>query len=112
MFNIEFVLNQCITKPYKFNFLRFEAKTSLCMARLPKLNRIKEMLKLKGREGKWLAEQLGVHPNTVSQWKQNNTQPSLPTLYQISILLECDLKDLIASTTPPNKKTDTAKVAA
>ena len=40
------------------------------------LNRIKVMLAEKKKTSKWLAEQLGVNPATVSKWCTNASQPS------------------------------------
>lgn len=64
------------------------------------LNRIKVVLVEKKRTGKWLAEQLGKDPATISKWCSNSSQPSLPSLIQISNLLEVDVRELIAT---PNK---------
>lgn len=60
-----------------------------------KLNRLKLVLVEKERTGVWLAEQLGVTTVTVSKWCSNITQPTLPTLDKIAVLLECELRDLI-----------------
>ena len=48
------------------------------------INRLKVVLVEKKRTNKWLAEQLGVAPSTVSKWCTNVCQPSLETLLQIS----------------------------
>ena len=63
-----------------------------------KLNRIKAVLAETGHTGKWLAEQLGKDPVTVSKWCTNISQPDLYTLSQIADLLEIDNKDLILTT--------------
>ena len=63
-----------------------------------KLNRIKAVLAETGHTGKWLAEQLGKDPVTVSKWCTNTSQPDLYTLSQIADLLEIDNKDLILTT--------------
>lgn len=42
-----------------------------------KLNRIKAVLAETGHTGKWLAEQLGKDPVTVSKWCTNTSQPDL-----------------------------------
>ena len=44
------------------------------------LNRIKVMLAEKKKTNKWLAEQLGKDPVTISKWCTNTTQPDLQTL--------------------------------
>lgn len=60
-----------------------------------KLNRIKTALVDKGKTNKWLAEQLGKDPATVSKWCTNVCQPSLETLMQIAKLLKVDLNELV-----------------
>ena len=59
------------------------------------LNRIKAVLADKQHTNKWLAEQLGKDPATVSKWVTNVSQPNLETLIEISKLLEIDIKELI-----------------
>ena len=59
------------------------------------INRIKVVLVEKKRTNKWLAEQLGVNPSTVSKWCTNSSQPDLNNLLKISDLLEVDIKELI-----------------
>lgn len=58
-------------------------------------NRIKVMLAEKKRTNKWLAEQLGKNPATISKWVTNVSQPSLENLIEISKLLEVDIRDLV-----------------
>lgn len=59
------------------------------------INRLKVVLAEKKRTNKWLAEQLGVAPSTVSKWCTNVCQPSLETLLQIADNLEVKVQDLI-----------------
>ena len=59
-----------------------------------KINRIKVMLAEKGRTNKWLAEQVGKDPATVSKWCTNAAQPSLEMLLQVAKVLEVEIKDL------------------
>ena len=59
------------------------------------LNRIKVMLAEKKRTNKWLAEQLGVNPATVSKWCTNSSQPSLDTLGKIADALNVDYTELV-----------------
>ena len=59
------------------------------------INRLKVVLAEKKRTNKWLAEQLGKDPATVSKWCTNTAQPGLETLLQISKVLEVDVKDLL-----------------
>ena len=59
------------------------------------INRLKVVLVEKKRTGRWLAEQLGKDPATVSKWCTNSSQPSLETLLEIATKLEVDINDLI-----------------
>ena len=69
------------------------------------LNRIKVVLVEKKRTAKWLAEELGknpatvskwcTNPATVSKWCTNVSQPDLYTLDKIAILLDIDKRELI-----------------
>ncbi len=61
------------------------------------LNRLKVVLAEKRRTNKWLAQQLGKDPATVSKWCTNTAQPSLETLSDIARSLEVDVKDLLQS---------------
>ena len=62
------------------------------------INRLKVVLVEKKRTGKWLAEQLGKNPSTVSKWCSNVAQPDLATLVKIAALLEVGVQDLVIST--------------
>lgn len=59
------------------------------------VNRIKLVLVEKKKTSKWLSEQLGVTPSTVSKWCTNSSQPDLNTLLKIADCLEVDLRELI-----------------
>ena len=59
------------------------------------INRIKVVLADKKRTNKWLAEQLGKDPATVSKWCTNCCQPTLETLMKIANLLEVEVAELI-----------------
>ncbi|MCQ2145914.1 MAG: helix-turn-helix domain-containing protein [Bacteroidales bacterium] len=59
------------------------------------INRIKVMLVEKKRSNKWLAEQLGKDPATVSKWCTNTSQPSLETLLEIARLLDINYTELV-----------------
>ena len=59
------------------------------------INRLKLVLVEQKRTSKWLAEQLGVNPSTVSKWCSNITQPPLDILVNIANLLKVDIKELI-----------------
>lgn len=62
------------------------------------INRLKVVLVEKKRTGKWLAEQLGKDPATISKWCTNVAQPGLETLVQISNVLEVDIRELLVGT--------------
>ena len=62
------------------------------------INRIKTVLSDQGRTNKWLAEKIGKSPTTVARWCTNESQPPLETLYQISILLNTDIRELLNKT--------------
>ncbi len=66
------------------------------------INRIKVALVENKRTNKWLAEQLGKDPGTISKWCTNTLQPNLETLVKIAECLGVDVKDLLWS----NKKND------
>jgi len=59
------------------------------------VNRIKVVLVEKKKTSKWLSEQMGVTPSTVSKWCTNSSQPDLNSLLKIADLLEVDLRELI-----------------
>ena len=59
------------------------------------LNRIKVVLAEKQRSNKWLAEQLGKGPATVSKWCTNSAQPNLENLVEIAKCLNVDVSELI-----------------
>jgi len=64
------------------------------------LNRLRIVLAEKNKTNRWLADQLGVTEGTVSKWATNTHQPSLETLYHISLLFKIDIHELIESTLP------------
>ena len=59
------------------------------------LNRLKVVLVEQKKTGKWLAEQLGKDPSTVSKWCTNSSQPDLQTLVKIARLLEVTVDELL-----------------
>ncbi len=59
------------------------------------INRIKVVLAEKKRTNKWLAEQLGKDPATVSKWCTNSAQPGLETLVEVAKLLDVEVGDLV-----------------
>ena len=62
------------------------------------INRLKAVLAEQKRTNKWLAEELGKDPASVSKWCTNASQPSLETLVEIARSLNVDVKDLLWST--------------
>lgn len=62
------------------------------------INRIKVVLADKRRTNRWLAEELGKDPATVSKWCTNSLQPDLSTLKKAAELLDVDVKELLWST--------------
>jgi transcriptional regulator with XRE-family HTH domain len=67
------------------------------MEKMKDINRIKVVLVEKKRTNKWLAQQLGKDPATVSKWCTNTSQPGLETLLEIARVLEVDIKELLNS---------------
>ena len=61
------------------------------------INRLKAVLADTGKTNKWLAEQLGKDPVTISKWCTNTTQPDLQTLSRISDLLNVDIRELLTA---------------
>lgn len=62
------------------------------------INRIKVVLVEKKRTSKWLSEQLGKDPATISKWCTNTSQPYLVTLTKVAALLDVDVRQLINKT--------------
>ena len=61
------------------------------------LNRLKAVLADSGKTNKWLSEQLGKDPVTISKWCTNTTQPDLQTLAKISELLKINIRELLVN---------------
>jgi DNA-binding Xre family transcriptional regulator len=59
------------------------------------LNRLKVVLAEKKRTNKWLAEQLGKDPATISKWCTNTAQPNLENLIDIARCLEVNVNELL-----------------
>ncbi len=58
------------------------------------INRLKVVLAEKKRTNKWLAEQLGKDPATVSKWCTNTIQPNVETVVEIAKCLNVEIQDL------------------
>mgnify|MGYP001014802236 CR=1 FL=1 len=61
------------------------------------MNRIKEILDLKGVKQTWLSQQLGKSYNMINAYVQNRRQPSVEDLYRIAEILDVDVKELLIS---------------
>ena len=59
------------------------------------VNRLKIVLVEQKRTSKWLSEELGVSPSTVSKCWTNSSQPDVASLLKIADLLEVDIKELL-----------------
>lgn len=62
------------------------------------MNRIKEILKEQGRTQTWLAEKIGKSYVIVTNYCNNNAQPSIQVLTDISKVLDIDIRELLVST--------------
>ena len=58
------------------------------------LNRIKVVLVEQKKTAKWLAEQLGKDPATVSKWCTNTLQPNVETMVEIAKYLQVEIHEL------------------
>ena len=61
-------------------------------------NRIKIVLAEQEKTNRWLAKKIGKDETTISRWCTNRVQPTLDTLGNIAIVLNIDIRDLIAPT--------------
>ena len=59
------------------------------------INRIKVVLVEKKKTNKWLAEQLGKDPATISKWCTNTCQPGIETLLEIARVLNVEVGELL-----------------
>ena len=65
---------------------------------MKEVNRIKVVLAEIKRTAKWLSEQIGRNPATVSKWCTNTVQPSMDALLDIANALEMNIQDLLLPT--------------
>lgn len=63
------------------------------------MNRIKEVLEVRGISQTKLADRLGKSFNMVNLYATNKIQPPIPVLYQIADILNVDVMELLL----PNK---------
>ncbi len=59
------------------------------------MNRIKEVLEVRGISQTELADRLGKSFNMVNLYATNKVQPPIPVLYQIADVLNIDVRDLL-----------------
>lgn len=59
------------------------------------MNKIKEILEIKGLSQTELAEKLGKSFNMVNLYATNKIQPPIPVLYQIAEILNIDVRELL-----------------
>jgi putative transcriptional regulator len=62
------------------------------------MNRIKEVLKDQGRTQTWLADRINKSYVVVTNYCNNNKQPSIEILRKIAEVLDIDVRELLVST--------------
>lgn len=62
------------------------------------INKIKEVLKAQGRTQIWLAEKINRSYVVVTNYCNNNAQPSLEVLRKIANVLDVDIRELLVPT--------------
>ena len=62
------------------------------------MNRIKEVLKEQGRTQTWLAEKIEKSYVVVTNYCNNNAQPSIEVLRKIAEVLDVDVRELLIPT--------------
>lgn len=65
---------------------------------MDKMNRIKEVLKEQGRTQTWLAQQIEKSYVIVTNYCNNNAQPSIEVLRNIADVLDVDVRELLVPT--------------
>jgi len=68
------------------------------MAEKQEMNRIKEVLIEQGRSQTWLADKINKSYVVVTNYCNNNTQPTILVLRQIAKALDIDVRELLVST--------------
>lgn len=77
---------------------RFLCSEIILKPTLERINRIKEVLVIKGMSQKKLAEIMGKNPNTITSICNNKSQPHLKDLKQMAEILDVDIRELLVST--------------
>jgi len=62
------------------------------------MNRIKKILEIQGRTQKWLSLSINKSYPVVTNYCNNNKQPSIETLFDIAKVLDVDVRELLIST--------------
>lgn len=65
---------------------------------MDKMNRIKEILKEQGRTQMWLSEKINKSYVIVTNYCNNNAQPSIEVLRKIALILDVDVRELLEPT--------------
>ena len=65
---------------------------------MERINRLKEILVIKGMSQKELAERMGKNPNTITSICNNKSQPHLKDLKSMAEVLDVDIRELLVST--------------
>lgn len=65
---------------------------------MDRINRIKEILVIKGISQKDFAEQTGKSRNTITLICNNKTQPHLKDLRTMAVILDVDIRELLVAT--------------
>lgn len=79
-------------------------KTAFCLSlsrildSMERINRLKEVLVIKGMSQKELAERMGKNPNTITSICNNKSQPHLKDLKNMAEVLDVDIRELLVST--------------
>ena len=63
-----------------------------------RINRVKEILVIKGHSQKWLAEQMGISTTAMTAICNNKSQPHLKDLKRMAEILGVDIRELLVST--------------
>jgi transcriptional regulator with XRE-family HTH domain len=63
-----------------------------------RINRVKEVLVIKGMSQKELAVQMDKNPNTITSICNNKSQPHLKDLKRIAEILDVDIRELLVPT--------------
>lgn len=69
---------------------------------MDKMNRIKEILKEQGRTQMWLSEKINKSYVIVTNYCNNNAQPSIEVLRKIAMILDVDVRELLEPTKEEN----------